>query len=179
MCAFSEGRVQATNGTLPSVTFLRPGGDDGHPGYSTLAAFENFTAGAIAAVQNNPAEWKSTAIFVTFDESRGYYDSGYIQPVSFFGDVPRVPMIVVSPDARRGVVDHTYDDHVLVSEVHRGQLETAPADQLQRGQPAERDTSGRQSEDDGVQGQPHARPHHRAVDADVLQVRPEQQFQLA
>jgi len=86
----------------------------GHPGYSTLAAFENFTARAIAAVQNNPAEWKSTAIFVTFDESGGYYDSGYIQPVSFFGDGPRVPMIVVSPYARRGAVDHTYNDHVSI-----------------------------------------------------------------
>jgi acid phosphatase len=105
---------QATNGTLPSVTFLKPGDDDGHPGYSTLAAFENFTARAIAAVQNNPAEWKSTAIFVTFDESGGYYDSGCIQPVSFFGDGPRVPMIVVSPYARPGVVDHTYDDHVSI-----------------------------------------------------------------
>jgi hypothetical protein len=27
--------------TLPAVTFLKPGDDDGHPGYSTLAAFEN------------------------------------------------------------------------------------------------------------------------------------------
>ena len=57
---------------------------------------------------------KSTAIFVTFDEGGGYYDSGYIQPVSFFGDGPRVPMIVVSPYARRDAVDHTYNDHVSV-----------------------------------------------------------------
>ncbi|MBV9857421.1 MAG: alkaline phosphatase family protein [Streptosporangiaceae bacterium] len=105
---------QAVNGTLPAVTFLKPGDDDGHPGYSTLAAFENFTARAIAAVQDNPAEWRSTAIFVTFDEGGGYYDSGYIQPVSFFGDGPRVPMIVVSPYAKRGAVDHTYTDHVSI-----------------------------------------------------------------
>ena len=25
------------------------------------------------------------------DEGGGYYDSGYIQPVNFFGDGPRVP----------------------------------------------------------------------------------------
>ena len=49
-----------------------------------------------------------------FDESGGYYDSGYIQPVSFFGDGPKVPMIVVSPYARRSAVDHTYDDHVSI-----------------------------------------------------------------
>ncbi len=99
--------------TLPAVSFLKPG-DDGHPGYSTLAGFENFTARAIAAVQSNAALWKSTAIFVTFDEGGGYYDSGFIQPVSFFGDGPRVPMIVVSPFARRGFVDHTYTDHVSI-----------------------------------------------------------------
>ncbi len=106
--------ADATNGTLPAVSFLKPGDDDGHPGYSTLAAFENFAARAIAAVQNNPKLWRNTAIFVTFDESGGYYDSGYIQPVSFFGDGPRVPMIVVSPYAKRGFVDHTYTDHVSI-----------------------------------------------------------------
>src|SRR5215469_15020851 len=104
--------ADAANGTLPAVSFLKPGDDDGHPGYSTLAGFENFTARAIAAVQSNPKLWKNTAIFVTFDETGGYYDSGYIQPISFFGDGPRVPMLVVSPFARRGFVDHTYTDHV-------------------------------------------------------------------
>jgi len=106
--------TDAENGTLPAVSFLKPGDDDGHPGYSTLAAFENFTARAIAAVQDNPALWRNTAIFVTEDENGGYYDSGYIQPVSFFGDGPRVPMIVVSPFTRPGFVDHTYTDHVSI-----------------------------------------------------------------
>jgi len=104
----------AENGTLPSVSLLKPGDDDGHPGYSTLAAFENFAARAIAAVQDNPTLWRNTAIFVTFDENGGYYDSGYIQPVSFFGDGPRVPMLVISPWAKRGFVDHTYTDHVSI-----------------------------------------------------------------
>ncbi|MDR3035230.1 MAG: hypothetical protein LBV78_19400, partial [Kitasatospora sp.] len=106
---------QADHGTLPAVSFLKPSGDDdSHPGSSTLAAFENFTARAITAVQGNKRLWKSTAIFVTFDESGGYYDSGYIQPVSFFGDGPRVPMIVVSPYTQPGFVDHTYTDHVSI-----------------------------------------------------------------
>ena len=107
----SQFIADAAKGTLPAVSFLKPGDDDGHPGYSTLAAFENFTARAIAAVQSNPTLWKSTAIFVTFDESGGYYDSGYIQPVSFFGDGPRVPLLVISPYARRDFIDHTYTDH--------------------------------------------------------------------
>ena len=105
---------EAANGTLPAVTFLKPGDDDGHPGYSTLYAYENFVARAVAAIQNNPRLWRSTAIFITEDETGGYYDSGYIQPVSFFGDGPRVPMMVVSPYARQGFVDHTYTDHVSI-----------------------------------------------------------------
>jgi acid phosphatase len=106
--------ADAASGTLPAVSFLKPGDDDGHPGYSTLAGFENFASRAIAAIQGNPKLWKSTAIFVTFDETGGYYDSGYIQPVSFFGDGPRVPLLVISPFARRGFVDHTYTDHVSI-----------------------------------------------------------------
>jgi len=106
--------AEAANGTLPAVSFLEPGDDDGHPGYSTLAAFENFTARAVAAVQDNTALWRNTAIFVTFDETGGYYDSGYIQPVSFFGDGPRVPLLTISPYARAGFVDHTYADHISI-----------------------------------------------------------------
>jgi acid phosphatase len=105
---------EAANGTLPAVTFLKPGDDDGHPAYSTLYAYENFVARAIAAIQGNTKLWRSTAIFITEDETGGYYDSGYIQPVSFFGDGPRVPMQVVSPYARKGFVDHTYTDHVSI-----------------------------------------------------------------
>jgi acid phosphatase len=105
---------EAANGTLPAVSFLKPGDNDGHPAYSTVYAWENFVARAVAAIQGNTKLWRSTAIFITEDESGGYYDSGYIQPVSFFGDGPRVPMQVVSPYARQGFVDHTYTDHVSI-----------------------------------------------------------------
>ena len=54
------------------------------------------------------------AIIVTYDEGGGYYDSGYIQPVDFFGDGPRVPLLFISPHARKGFVDHTYYDHASI-----------------------------------------------------------------
>jgi phospholipase C len=110
----SDFLAEAANGTLPAVSFLKPGDDDGHPGYSTLAAFENFVTNAVNAVQSNASLWKSTAIFVTEDEGGGYYDSGPIQPVSYFGDGTRVPMLVVSPFTEPGYVDHSYSDHVSV-----------------------------------------------------------------
>jgi phospholipase C len=52
---------------------------------------------AVSEVQNPPSLWKNTAIFVTFGEGGGCYDSGYVQPVSFFGDGTRVPMVVMRP----------------------------------------------------------------------------------
>jgi phospholipase C len=105
----------AAAGTLPAVSIVKPEGTfDGHPGYSTLAAFEAFTSTIIHNVASNPALWRSTAIFITEDEGGGYYDSGYVQPVSFFGDGTRVPMIAVSPWVNPGYIDHTYTDHVSV-----------------------------------------------------------------
>jgi hypothetical protein len=56
----------------------------------------------------------TTAILITYDEGGGYYDSGYIQPVDFFGDGTRIPLIAVSPFAKKGFVDHTYYDHVSI-----------------------------------------------------------------
>ena len=69
----------------------------------------------VNAVQNNPGLGKSTAIVITSDEGGGYYGSGYIQPVDFFGDGPRVPLIVVSPYFMGGRVVHEYDDHASIA----------------------------------------------------------------
>jgi phospholipase C len=110
----SDFLAAAANGTLPAVSFLKPGDDDGHPGYSTLAAFENFVGNAVHAVQSNRSLWRSTAIFVTFDEGGGYFDSGPVQPISFFGDGPRVPLMVISPFTKPGYIDHGYTDHVSI-----------------------------------------------------------------
>lgn len=41
-------------------------------------------------------------------------DSGYIQPIDFFGDGTRIPLIAVSPHAKKGYVDHTYYNHVSI-----------------------------------------------------------------
>jgi predicted nucleic acid-binding protein len=41
----------------------------------------------------------------------GFYDSGFIQPVDFFGTGPRVPMIAVSPFSMGGHISHVYNEH--------------------------------------------------------------------
>ena len=101
------------NGTLPAVSFVRPfEALAGHPADSTTDLYELFIQDLIDQVKANPALWASTAIFITTDEGGGYYDSGYIQALDFFGDGTRIPFIAVSPYAKQGYVDHTYYDHV-------------------------------------------------------------------
>jgi phospholipase C len=104
--------VDLMNGTLPAVSYVKPDGAmDGHPNSSKLTLFEAFVDNIIQLAQSNQEQWKETAIFITFDEGGGYYDSGFIQPVDFFGTGPRIPMIAVSPFSRGGHITHTYSEH--------------------------------------------------------------------
>jgi phospholipase C len=100
-------------GTLPAVSFLKPDALlDGHPASSKLDLFEAMTDKILDKLQANEKLWKETALFVVFDEGGGFWDSGFMQPVDFFGDGPRIPFIVVSPYSTGGNVVHTYADHV-------------------------------------------------------------------
>ena len=100
------------SGNLPAVSFVRPYESYcGHPADSTLSFYENFIKQLIGKVKGQKDVWKYTAILITLDEGGGYYDSGYIQPLDFFGDGTRIPMVAVSPYAKQGFIDHTYYDH--------------------------------------------------------------------
>jgi phospholipase C len=103
------------NGNLPAVSIVKPDGFlDGHPSSSKLDLYEGFVNRIVNQVQANSTLWASTAIFITFDEGGGYYDSGYIQPVDYFGDGTRIPLLVVSPYSTGGIVNHSYADHVSI-----------------------------------------------------------------
>ncbi|MDA8391681.1 MAG: alkaline phosphatase family protein [Actinomycetota bacterium] len=111
----SQFESDVAAGHLPAVSFVKPAApNDGHPGYSTLAAFQNFASRIADSIISKPALFRHTAILITFDEGGGYYDSGYVQPVSFFGDGTRVPMMVVSPWTKPGHIGHAYYDHSSV-----------------------------------------------------------------
>ena len=103
------------NSTLPAVSFVKPDGYlDGHPASSKWELFEAFSQKIIEKVQSNPELWKDTAVIVTVDEGGGYWDSGYIQPLDFFGDGTRIPLIVVSKYSQGLGVVHSYTDHVSI-----------------------------------------------------------------
>jgi phospholipase C len=102
-------------GVLPSVAFVKPDEMvDGHPATSKLDLFEAMLRKILAVLRRHPRLRAETALLITFDEAGGYYDSGYIEPIDFFGDGPRVPLIAVSPYSHGGRVVHTYADHVSI-----------------------------------------------------------------
>ena len=103
------------NDTLPAVSFVKPDGLlDGHPASSKLDLYEGMLQKILDTLDGNPELKAETAVFVTFDEGGGYYDSGFIQPLDFFGDGPRIPLVVVSPYSKGGHVVHSYTDHASI-----------------------------------------------------------------
>ena len=103
------------DGSLPAVTFVKPDGLlDGHPASSKEDLFEAMVKKIMDHLTANKELFASTVLFITMDEGGGYYDSGYIQPLDFFGDGPRIPLIAVSPFTRGGHVSHAYSDHVSI-----------------------------------------------------------------
>src|ERR1700734_1451411 len=98
---------------LPAVSFGKPDGLlDGHPSSSKIDLFEAYVTQVLSALDANPTLKADTVAFVTWDEAGGYYDSGFIQPVDYFGDGPRIPLLVLSSYSTGGKVNHVYGDHV-------------------------------------------------------------------
>jgi phospholipase C len=92
------------DGALPAVTWVQPRFPvSEHPGFKTNStAGERWSAAVINAVMESPL-WKDTAIFLTWDEWGGFYDHVVPPKVDQFGLGIRVPMVVISPYARRGL----------------------------------------------------------------------------
>jgi phospholipase C len=95
-----------TAGKLPSVSWVIPDYQNSdHPG-SPSDTGPSWVAQVVNAIGNSP-EWNSTAIIVTWDDWGGWYD--HVRPpgtLSFGGLGFRVPMMVISPYSRKGLVTH-------------------------------------------------------------------------
>lgn len=102
------------NGTLPAVSYLKPVGMyDEHAGYSNIRASEEHAVEWIQAVQKSPY-WNDTAIFLTYDDFGGPFDHVAPPVIDRWGPGGRVPLIVISPYAKKGFVDHTFYDHTSI-----------------------------------------------------------------
>lgn len=95
----------ARNGNLPAVSWLVvSSGLSEHPPASVCAG-ENWTVEQINAAMQGP-DWNSTVVFLTWDDFGGFYDHVAPPPVDQFGFGPRVPLLIISPWAKSGYIEH-------------------------------------------------------------------------
>ncbi|MBV8598984.1 MAG: pentapeptide repeat-containing protein, partial [Actinobacteria bacterium] len=75
VAAINAGTLPAS--ALPAVTFLKaPGYEDGHAQYSNPIDEQAFVVKEIDALEKTP-DWSSTAVFINYDDSDGWYDHAY------------------------------------------------------------------------------------------------------
>ena len=124
-------------GTLPSVSYVDPSFEDegegtsrdDHP-FADIRNGQAFLNEIYNAVTSSP-QWSKTALFINYDEWGGFFDhvpppmAGVIPPfdlAAFMKDKEtpssllgfRVPVLAISPYARRGHVSHTQYDHTSI-----------------------------------------------------------------
>ncbi len=106
--------TQLDGGTLPSVSFVNPGGAHNcHPGNSSITACGAYLDKLIQRVQASPV-WPDCAVIVMWDESGGFYD--HVAPPTVGGNMDgiRIPVMVISPYAKTGYVSHVQMDSVSI-----------------------------------------------------------------
>jgi phospholipase C len=128
--------TDAANGTLPQVAFVDPifvgtptVEDDEHPP-ANIQVGQAFVSRVVKALFAS-SQWRHAALFLTYDEHGGFFDHvppppacvpDAIPPALEPGDVPgafdrlgiRVPVVVISPYARRRFVSHRDHDHTAI-----------------------------------------------------------------
>ncbi len=102
----SAFEADALGGRLPAFSWLTPTyGASSHPPYGICDA-QTWLVSKMDALMQGP-DWSSTAVFVVWDDFGGFYDHVPPPVVDALGYGPRVPLLVISPYARQGYVDHT------------------------------------------------------------------------
>lgn len=114
-------------GTLPHVAFFKPSASDNqHPGYGTIHAADRKIDQIVKAVQGNSKLWKHSVIIITYDENGGLWDHVAPPQGDRWGPGTRIPAIIVSPFAKKGVVDHTVYDTTSILRLIEWKYDLAP-----------------------------------------------------
>jgi phospholipase C len=95
----SQFYTDLTAGALPRFSFIRPGFGYSEEPREDIAEGDAWLGQLVQAVARS-RYWKSTAIFLTYDEGGGFWDP--VPPPVSTGYGTRTPMVIVSPWARRG-----------------------------------------------------------------------------
>jgi phospholipase C len=130
----SKFLAAARTGHLPSVSWVVPNENVSDHPPSSIAAGQTYVTTLVNAVMRGP-DWRSTAIFVSWDEAGGFYDHVVPPTVAGASYGLRVPGLLISPYARRGFIDHqtlSFDSYLRLIE-----------DRFLRGQQLNPKTDGR------------------------------------
>ncbi|MHB1864714.1 MAG: alkaline phosphatase family protein [Candidatus Saccharimonadales bacterium] len=95
----------AKNGTLPAVSWITPSGVVSEHPPALVSAGQSYVTDLINTIMKGP-DWKSTAIFLCWDDWGGFYDHVKPPQVDENGYGLRVPAMVISPYAKQGYIDH-------------------------------------------------------------------------
>ncbi|HEX3448487.1 MAG TPA: alkaline phosphatase family protein [Isosphaeraceae bacterium] len=96
---------QAHTGTLPAVSWVTPAQIDSEHPPGGVHQGQAFVTSVINSVMEGP-DWKSSAIFLSWDDWGGFYDHVKPPTIDQNGYGLRVPAITISPYAKQGSIDH-------------------------------------------------------------------------
>ena len=91
---------------LAAMTWITPTGKDSDHPNSDSDTGPSWVANIVNAVGESPY-WKSTAIVVLWDDWGGWYDHVTPPQLDYLGLSFRVPMLIISPYAKKNYVSHT------------------------------------------------------------------------
>ena len=101
-------------GGLPAVAFVKPHArQNAHPVSSTVGAGDRWIGEMVKAIMAS-RYWSRVAVVITYDEGGGWFDHVPPPVVDRFGLGTRVPALIVSPYAKRGIVAHGQYDHASI-----------------------------------------------------------------
>lgn len=98
--------TDAASGKLPTVSWIVTPARVSEHAPASVCVGENWTVQMLNSLMQGP-DWSSTAVFLTWDDFGGFYDHVAPQQVDGYGLGFRVPLLVISPYAKKGYIDHT------------------------------------------------------------------------
>jgi phospholipase C len=98
--------IDAKAGNLPAVSWLSTPTPVSEHTPASVCTGENWSVSVLQAIAAGP-QWNTSATFVTWDDFGGFYDHVPPTQVDVYGFGFRVPLLVVSPFAKGGSIDHT------------------------------------------------------------------------
>jgi phospholipase C len=98
--------VDAKAGNLPAVSWISTPTPVSEHTPASVCTGENWSVSVLQAIAAGP-QWNTSATFLTWDDFGGFYDHVAPTQVDVYGFGFRVPLLVVSPFAKGGSIDHT------------------------------------------------------------------------